>query len=140
MEGSDQKVLARAVGRNFRSISDILLETAVTKRRPSLPEEPLRYREDNLPLKVYPPSVSSFDSRLGIIARRGDPKKKFCHLKKSSTTPFGHAFRPRFSATRSGHVFQPRLPATSSDVPFGSRTLCLSAEPVAPLILGAVQR
>ena len=52
------------------------------------------------------------------------------------TTPFGHAFRPRFrprfSATSFSHVFQPRLPATSCDVPFGSRTLCISAELVVP--------
>ena len=34
----------------------------------------------------------------------------------------------RFRTTLFSHVFQPRLPATSSDVPFGSRTLCISAE------------
>ena len=42
-----------------------------------------------------------------------------------------HVLGPRLSA---------RLPATFTDVPCGSRTLCISAELVVPLILGAVQR
>ena len=57
-----------------------------------------------------------------------------------SATPSDHAFRPRFTATPFSHVFQPRFLAMSSDVPFGSRTLCNTAELSVSLILGAVQR
>ena len=48
--------------------------------------------------------------------------------------------RPRFCKHVLGPRLSARLPATSTDVPYGSRTLCISAELVVPLILGALQR
>ena len=48
--------------------------------------------------------------------------------------------RPRFLQARLGTTLLSTPSATSTDVPFGSRTLCISAELVVPLIFGAVQR
>ena len=80
---------------------------------------------------------------LQITGSQMSPRPRFRQA-RLRTTPFGHAFRPRFSATLFSHAFQPRLSATPSGHVF-RRTIRIedvmySAELVAPLIFGAVQR